>query len=65
DGQGIDKVLNQKSGLLGVSGLSGDMREILAAIQQGHERAKLAFDIYLHRLRNGQRNRTQKRLSRH
>jgi acetate kinase len=27
------------------------MREILAAIQQGHKRAKLAFDIYVHRLR--------------
>jgi acetate kinase len=51
DGQGIDEVLNQKSGLLGVSGLSGDMRDILASIQQGHERAKLAFDIYVHRLR--------------
>lgn len=51
DGQGIDKVLNQKSGLLGVSGLSSDMRDILAAIRQGHERAKLAFDIYVHRLR--------------
>ena len=27
------------------------MRDILAAIQQGHERAKLAFDIYVHRVR--------------
>jgi acetate kinase len=51
DGQEIDNVLNQKSGLLGISGLSSDMRDILAAIQQGHERAKLAFDIYVHRLR--------------
>lgn len=51
NGQDIDEVLNQKSGLLGVSGLSGDMREICAAIRQGHERAKLAFDIYVHRLR--------------
>ena len=51
DGEGIDKTLNQKSGLLGISGLSGDMRDILAAIQQGHQRAKLAFDIYIHRLR--------------
>ena len=49
--QGIDKVLNEKSGLLGVSGLSSDMRDILTGIQQGHERAKLAFDIYVHRLR--------------
>jgi len=51
DGQGIDEVLNQKSGLLGISGLSSDMRDILAGIQQGHERAKLAFEIYMHRMR--------------
>ena len=51
DSQGIDKVLNEKSGLLGVSGLSSDMRDILTGIQQGHKRAKLAFDIYVHRLR--------------
>jgi acetate kinase len=50
DGQDIDRVLNQKSGLLGISGLSSDMREILAGAQRGHERAKLAFDIYVHRL---------------
>ena len=51
DGQQIDNVLNERSGLLGISGLSGDMRDILAAIQKDHERAKLAFDIYVHRLR--------------
>ena len=50
NGQDIDNVLNQKSGLLGISGLSGDVRDILAATQRGHERAKLAFDIYVHRL---------------
>ncbi len=48
---GIDRLLNYESGLLGVSGMSGDMREILAAIERGHERAKLAFEIYVHRLR--------------
>jgi len=52
-GQEIDDVLNQKSGLLGISGISGDMREILAAMQQGHVRAGLAFDIYVHRLQAG------------
>jgi acetate kinase len=46
----IDELLNQKSGLLGISGVSGDMREILAAMKQGHPRARLAFDIYTHRL---------------
>ena len=48
----IDVELNQNSGLLGVSGISGDMREIQAAIQRGHQRAQLAFDIYVHRLRS-------------
>jgi acetate kinase len=51
DASGLDGVLNHKSGLLGISGISGDMRDILAAIGRGHERAKLAFDIYVHRLR--------------
>jgi len=49
-GQEIDDVLNNESGLLGISGISGDMREILAAMKEGHSRAKLAFDIYVHRL---------------
>src|SRR5216117_3184657 len=52
-GQEIDAVLNQKSGLLGISGLSGDMREILAAMNKGDSRARLAFDIYVHRLQAG------------
>ena len=51
DAEAIDKMLNQQSGLLGVSGLSSDMREILTAIHQGHKRAKLAFEFYVHRLR--------------
>jgi acetate kinase len=46
----IDDILNRQSGLLGVSGASGDMREILEAIQQGDQRARLAYDIYVHRL---------------
>jgi acetate kinase len=47
----IDEVLNRQSGLLGVSGISGDMREVLAARKAGHQRAALALDIYVHRLR--------------
>jgi acetate kinase len=46
----LDDLLNRQSGLLGISGISGDMREILAAAESGHERARLAFDIYTHRL---------------
>ena len=53
DYQKIDEVLNQHSGLLGVSGISGDMRRILAAIKQDNTRAKLAFDIYIHRWQAG------------
>ncbi len=52
-GQQLDEVLNQKSGLLGISGISSDMREILSACQQGHVRAKLALDMYIHHLRAG------------
>ena len=51
--QEIDDVLNKESGLLGISGISGDMREILASMKRGHSRAKLAFDIYVHRLQAG------------
>jgi acetate kinase len=46
----LDGALNQDSGLKGVSGVSGDMREILAAIESGSPRARLAFDVYVHRL---------------
>jgi len=46
----LDDILYRQSGLLGVSGISADMREILAAIDRGDQRAQLAFDIYLHRL---------------
>jgi acetate kinase len=49
----LDEILNKESGLLGISGISGDMRQILVAIKNGHERAKLAFDIYVHRLQSG------------
>jgi acetate kinase len=46
----LDEILNRKSGLLGVSGFSGDMREILEAIDKGNERARLAYQVYAHRL---------------
>jgi acetate kinase len=57
-GPQLDEILNQKSGLLGISGTSGDMREVLAASKNGNEpakqeRAKLALEIYVHRLRSG------------
>lgn len=46
-----DRALNKESGLLGVSGVSSDMREILRARATGNERATLAFDVYVARLR--------------
>lgn len=48
----LDKLLNQQSGLKGISGLSSDMREILQASEQGNEQAKLALDLYIYRLRS-------------
>ena len=47
----LDEVLNHHCGLLGVSGLSGDMREVLAARRADHPRARLAIDVYVHRVR--------------
>jgi acetate kinase len=47
----LDRVLNRESGLLGVSGLSGDMRQVQEAAKAGNARARLAFDVFVHRLR--------------
>jgi len=46
----IDTLLNKKSGLVGLCG-DNDMREIRRRIDEGDEQAKLAFDIYIHRLK--------------
>jgi acetate kinase len=46
----LEEILYKQSGLLGVSGISSDMREILAAKNRGDPRAQLAFEIYAHRL---------------
>ena len=50
EGKALDEILNSKSGLLGISGISADMREIIASKQIGNQRAQLAFDIFVHRL---------------
>ena len=44
----INDVLNKKSGLLGVSGVSNDARDVWAAADSGNERARLALDILVH-----------------
>jgi acetate kinase len=46
----IDTLLNSRSGLLGLCG-ANDMREIGRRMAAGDERAQLAFDVYIHRLR--------------
>ena len=45
DAEGMQALINKKSGVLGISGLSSDMRDIENAIEQGNERAKLALDM--------------------
>lgn len=44
-------LLNKHSGLLGISGESSDMREILKAVNEGRERAKNAFEIFCYRIK--------------
>jgi acetate kinase len=46
----IDRMLNQDSGLLGLSGLSNDMRQLEAARADGHAGATLAIDVFCYRL---------------
>lgn len=47
----MSDVLNKKSGVLGVSGVSSDMREIEDAVHHGNERAILALDMYCYHIR--------------
>ncbi len=49
----LDRVLNKESGLKGISGVSADMREIVAAREAGDRWATLAYDIFVHRLSSG------------
>ncbi len=48
----IDRAFNYESGLKGISGVSSDLRLVLKASASGNERAKLAFGMYIHRLRS-------------
>ena len=47
---GIEKLLNRESGLLGISGVSGDMRELERAAEDGNPEAELALEIFAYRL---------------
>jgi acetate kinase len=47
----LDDALEHRSGVAGLSGLSGDMRELIEAVDGGNDRARLAYAVYVHRLR--------------
>lgn len=51
DATGVSNLLNKKSGVLGVSGVSSDMRELDAACQAGNPRAQLAEKMYYYRIK--------------
>ncbi len=51
DGKGLSDLLNKKSGVMGVSGVSSDMREVEAAAKAGNKRAELANTIYFYRIK--------------
>ncbi|SHK01665.1 acetate kinase [Geosporobacter subterraneus DSM 17957] len=51
DIEGINNLLNKKSGVLGISGVSSDFRDIENAAKEGNERAQLALDIFDLRVR--------------
>ncbi len=53
DRERLDDVLNNESGLQGISGLSRDMRELLSAAQAGNPRATLALRMFVHSVRRG------------
>ncbi len=48
----LDDLLNRQSGLLGVSGISSDLRTILQARREDHAQAQLAYNLFIHRLRS-------------
>jgi len=51
DADRMSDLLNKESGVLGISGVSSDMREVKEAADNGNERAKLALEMYSHRIK--------------
>ena len=51
DAQGLSNLLNKQSGLLGISGVSSDMREVLGAAAEGNDRAELTVEIFVQKIR--------------
>lgn len=46
-----DTLMNKESGLIGISGISSDMRDIIKAYEDGNDRARLALQMYSYRIR--------------
>ncbi|MBQ8702173.1 MAG: acetate kinase [Prevotella sp.] len=51
DADGMSNLLNKKSGVLGITGKSSDMRDVENAANDGDERAQLALDMYFYRIK--------------
>jgi acetate kinase len=47
----IEKMLNQESGMLGISGLSSDLRDVEREYARGNDRARLALEVYAYHIR--------------
>ncbi len=47
----VNEMLNKESGVLGISGLSSDFRDLEVAMEEGNERAKLALDVFVNRVK--------------
>lgn len=47
----VNDLLNKKSGVLGISGVSSDFRDIEVAVEAGHERATIALEVYCYRIK--------------
>lgn len=46
----LDEMMNKKSGMLGISGISSDFRDVEAAADEGNERAQLALDVFTYQV---------------
>ena len=46
----MDEILNRESGIAGISGVGGDMRDVLEAADAGNKRAELAIDMYVYKI---------------
>ncbi|HPE38300.1 MAG TPA: acetate kinase [Bacillota bacterium] len=51
DMKGIDNLMNKKSGVAGISGVSSDFRDLQAAAEAGNKRARLALDMFIYQCR--------------